>query len=276
MTWKSLMVHMELGGDNAEVLGIAADLVRRFEARVIGIAACKPMELLANEGFNVNSVVVNDREEIEREISAVEKQFHSALERHVTDLEWRSLITYGSLADALADEARSADVVITAKDIGPDLFDETRRVNIGDLVMRAGRPILLVPKGVRSLPMRHVFVGWKESREARRAAVDALPLLRQAQHVSVVEIADAGRAVACQKHVDDVAGWFGQHGISAVSQALGRVGGETGFLRAELLDRHCDLLVAGAYGRPRLQEWMFGGVTRDILLNPDFCVLISH
>ena len=47
-------------------------------------------------------------------------------------------------------------------------------------------------------------------------------------------------------------------------------------LRSTLLDRGCEMLVAGAYGRGRIGEWIFGGVTRDVLLNPDFCVLISH
>jgi nucleotide-binding universal stress UspA family protein len=53
-------------------------------------------------------------------------------------------------------------------------------------------------------------------------------------------------------------------------------GTEAGYLRATLLDRKCDLLVAGAYGHNRLREWIFGGVTEDALTNPPCCVLFSH
>jgi nucleotide-binding universal stress UspA family protein len=53
-------------------------------------------------------------------------------------------------------------------------------------------------------------------------------------------------------------------------------GTETSYLHAELLDRRCDLLVAGAWGHNRLSQFVFGGVTRDILMDPSFCVLLSH
>jgi nucleotide-binding universal stress UspA family protein len=37
-----------------------------------------------------------------------------------------------------------------------------------------------------------------------------------------------------------------------------------------------DLLVTGAYGHTRLGEWMFGGVTRDLLATSPICCLMSH
>lgn len=276
MTYKSLMVHLELGAENDGVLAIAADLARRFNARVIGIAACQPMQALYPEGFTAGDVIAADWDEINRELAAAERQFRKALEGRAHGLQWRSTVTYAPLADFLAEEARAADLIITARDIGPSLLDETRRVNIGDLVMRAGRPVLLVPKGIRALPMRHVFVGWKESRESRRAVADALPLLREAKHVTVLEVATGTRLKTAGEHVEDVASWLGAHGVTAVAQSLAQAGDEKGYLRAELLDRHCDLLVAGAYGHARAREWAFGGVTQDMLLNPDYCVLISH
>ena len=37
-----------------------------------------------------------------------------------------------------------------------------------------------------------------------------------------------------------------------------------------------DLLVTGAYGHSRLNEWIFGGVTRDLLTSSPICCLMSH
>ena len=37
-----------------------------------------------------------------------------------------------------------------------------------------------------------------------------------------------------------------------------------------------DLIVAGAYGHTRLGEWVFGGVTRDLLQRSDICCLFSY
>jgi nucleotide-binding universal stress UspA family protein len=180
------------------------------------------------------------------------------------------------LSDYVADHARAADLLITGKDIGASLLDESRRVKLGDLVMRAGRPVLIVPKGITTLAMRHVMVGWKEAREARRAVADALPLLQAAGHATVLEVTSQDSCTTAQAVVEDVVLWLQQHQVEATADVLVASGAETGYLHATLLDRKCDLLVAGAYGHTRLSEWVFGGVTMDVLLNPGFCVLLSH
>lgn len=275
MTYKSIMVHLELGGDNDGVLQIAGDLAERFNADVIGIAACQPIQILYNEGLGADDAITQDRAEIAREMKIAEEEFRKALSGRAKTLQWRSSIGYGSLADFIADEARAADLIVTGRDMGPKLLDQTRRVHIGDLVMRAGRPVLLVPKGVTQLTLRNVYIGWKESREARRAVADALPLLEGARTVTVVQVGSQPQ-LSNQNRLADVAAWLDRHGIAATPQAITKSGTEAGYLHAELLERKCDLLVAGAYGHARLAEWIFGGVTQDILLDPEFCVLFSH
>lgn len=276
MTYKTLMAHLELHGGNEGVLKIAGELAERFDAHVIGIAACQPVQVLVSEGFNAGEAIIQDWTEIQRELAAAADQFHAALQGRARSVEWRSMITYGPLADYLADQARAADLVITGKDLGISLLDETRRVKMGDLVMCAGRPVLIVPRGVTTLAMRHVAVGWKETREARRAAMDALPLLQAARHVTVLEVTSQHDRAAAQTRVEDVAGWLERHQVQADAEAAVASGTEASYLHAMLLDRKCDLLVAGAYGHTRLSEWVFGGVTTDVLLDPDFCVLVSH
>jgi len=276
MTYKTLMVHLELNGDNGGVLGIAGELAERFDARVIGIAACQPVRVLVGEGFNAGEAITQDWAEIEKELAAAADLFRGALRGRAKSVEWRSVITYGPLADYIADQARAADLIITAKDTGASLLDETRRVKLGDLIMRAGRPVLIVPKGVTTLAMRHVTVGWKETREARRAVADSLPLLQAARQATVLEVTSEHDRAAAQVRANDVAGWLQQHQVEAVAEAVVAFGTEASYLHATLLDHKCDLLVAGAYGHNRLGEWVFGGVTIDVLLNPGFCVLVSH
>lgn len=276
MTYKTLMVHLELGGDNGNLLKITGELAERFDARVIGIAACQPVQILVGEGLNAGEALTQDRAEIEKELAAAAAQFRAAFQGRAQGIEWRSAITYGPLADYIADQARAADLIITGKDIGASLLDESHRVKLGDLAMRAGRPILIVPQGVSTLAMRHVMIGWKETREARRAAVDALPLLQAAGHATVLQVTTEQESAIARAHVKDVASWLQQHQVGATAEILITEGTEAGRLHAALLDRKCDLLVAGAYGHNRISEWVFGGVTMDVLLDPDFCVLISH
>lgn len=180
MSYKVLMAHLQTGADNAGLLAVTADLAKRFDASVIGIAACQPVQLLAEEGFVAGEVIAESYAELKKEIAAAEAQFRSALGGRVKHLQWRSAITYLALANYLAEQARAADLIITGKQSDGSLLDSNRAVNVGALVLQAGRPVLVVPEGISSLPMEQVFLGWKDSREARRAAADALPLLAMA------------------------------------------------------------------------------------------------
>ena len=276
MEYKTLMVHIELNGDNEGVLKIAGELAERFKAKVIGIAAAQPVRILYDEFCTAGEIMAEDRAEIDKESNACADQFRHALEGRANGLEWRSTVTIGALDDYIAEQARAADLIITGKDIGGDIMDTTRRVNIGKLAVKAGRPILLVPQGITSLRLKHVFIAWKDVREARRAAWDAIPLLEAAGHATVLEIASDREQGEAEKRVKDVALWLERHRLRASARAIGTSDMDAGVLRSELAKGHCDLLVAGAFSHNRMGEWVLGGITQDVLLDPDFCVLLSH
>jgi nucleotide-binding universal stress UspA family protein len=276
MTYRTLLVHVQPGADNEAVLSVAATLAEHFNSKVIGIAACQPVNPMYEEGFAAGDVLTQDRLEIKNELAAAEARFRAVLESKTRSLGWRSTITYGPLEDYIAEQARAADLVIIGKQAGGALFDHTRCVKVGTLAMQAGRPVLLVPKNASTLTLRHVFVGWNDSREARRAVSDALPLLQAAGHATVLEVARAGQGPQALARVHDVACWLERQDVRATPHVQNVKGEEISSLRSELLRRNCDLLVAGAYGHNRLQEWVFGGVTHDLLVDAEFCVLISH
>ncbi len=275
MTYGTLMVHLELGRSNANLLQIAGDLAERFHASVIGIAACQPMQIVYGDGFISGDIYEQDRQELDKEMKAAEAEFRSALQTRAVTLEWRSTVMFTLLSDYIAREARSADLVITGIASG-DLFDSSRSVNTGDLVMRAGRPVLVVPAAAGKVKLDRVVVGWKDTRESRRAVSDALPLLKGASHVAVVEIAVEDELAAARTQIEDVAGWLNRHGIKAECLTSPSTGDDATALYAVAQDQGADVIVAGAYGHSRLREWALGGVTRDLLLRANWCSLLSH
>jgi nucleotide-binding universal stress UspA family protein len=275
VTYATLMVHLELGHSNAGLLQIAGDLAERFHAGVIGIAACQPVQIVYADGYVSGELFEQDREEIDKETKEAEAEFRNAFQTRVGTLEWRSTVMFGSLSEYLAREARSADLVITGVAAG-DFFDASRRVNTSDLVMRVGRPVLIVPAAADKVTLERVVVGWKDTRETRRAALDALPLLKKAAHVAVVEIAAEGELAAARAQLEDVVGWLKRHGVVAESIASASTGDDTTRLYAIAQEEGADVIVAGAYGHSRLREWVLGGVTRDLLLRADRCSLLSH
>jgi nucleotide-binding universal stress UspA family protein len=275
MSYSTLMVHLELGRGNAALLNLAGDLAQRFDAGVIGIAIGQPAPLSFGDGYVDGAAIEEGRHEREREIQEAEAEFRAVLGTRLAHLEWRSRVLFSPLADYLAREARSADLLITRAG-AVDLFDASRSANAGELLMLAGRPLLLVPGAVTAAPVRCTMVAWKDTREARRAIVDALPLLRQSPVVAVVEIAAGQDLAAARGRLRDVTAWLKRHGVGAESQAVEH-DGDDGAMLAATADRHgADLLVAGAYGHSRLREWAMGGITRDLLACADRCVLLSH
>jgi nucleotide-binding universal stress UspA family protein len=276
MDCKTIMARLELGHSNKKLLAIAADLAHRLKARVIGIAACQPIQLVYDETYIAGEVLVEDRKQIEKQMKEAESEFHAELKDKVADLGWRSTVTFESLADYMAHQARAADLIITGPDIGGSVFDHTRQVGIADLVMEAGRPVLIVPKGHGELTLDHVIIGWKGTRECRRAIVDALPLLKLAYRVTVIEITRDEDMSCAKDHVADVANWLESHGINAKAEAIVSLGSDAERFSEIVRERSAGLVVAGAYGHSRLREWVLGGVTGDFLINPDRCVLVSH
>ncbi len=275
MHYKTLLVHLELARSNHRLTAIAGDLAQRFQADIIGIAGCQPVKILYDEGLLSGEISAADRKEIQKEIDTAEKAFRQDLAKHAS-LEWRSSITYLSLAGYIAQEARAADLVITGPDIGGTILDSTRRVSIADLVMHAGRPVLLVPRKCKTLPLKHAMVAWKNTTESRRALFDALPMLKLCEKVSVVAVAPDAQFTRARAELADVGSWLVKHGIPANCDVRAAAGSDSGRLAEIAGENDADLVVAGAYGHGRLQEWLLGGVTQDLLLNAERCVLISH
>lgn len=275
MSYASIMVHIEPGQSNAGLLNVTADIAQQFHSRVIGIAAGQPMRPSFNDGYVPPEIIEDDRGELADEIAKAEVEFRDALRKRIADIEWRSTIMFGSLADYVAGEARSVDLIVTRAG-RTSLLEASDAVNASDLVMRLGRPMLVVPASADELKIERVIVAWKDTREARRAALDALPLLMKAKHISIIEIAEEEERARARARLDDVAAWLKQHCIEAQSLTFRRAGEDATKLASIAQEQKADIIVAGAYGHSSFGERVFGGATRDYLLAADRCVLISH
>jgi nucleotide-binding universal stress UspA family protein len=136
---------------------------------------------------------------------------------------------------------------------------------------------LVVPPAVKSLAADHVVIGWKDTREARRAVQDALPFLHEAKRVTILEICGKDQMDVARRHVDDVVGYLAQHRIKAERRVEIQANGSGADQIIGLADDEgADLLVTGAYGHNRVNEWIFGGMTRDLLKSSPICCLMSH
>ena len=265
MTYSALLVHLELGRSNAGVLGVAADLAGRCHADVIGIAVCRSIVAsLSATGYVSGEALQCADDEIAKEQQEAEAEFRTLLGGLAGNLEWRCASLLEAPSAYLSREARTADLVITAPDRGGAAFLDPRHIDIADLVLTAGRPVLLMPGTENRLHLQHALLAWKDGRAARRSAWDALPLLKLATHVTVAAVDRESEAAAVREGLTDVVQWLASHDIAAEPTSRISGGSEATALAGIVRTVHADLVIAGAYGHRRWSEWALGGVTRDV------------
>ena len=272
MTFSTLMVHLDGDRANGAVLDAAATLATLYRARVIGIAACQPLQLGDCDGYMDGAFAVVERDIVADELARANLEFHAHAGLRSHDLEWRSIPTMENVAHVVAAQARCADMIITG--VGPVPGDSASHADTGDLVLTAGRPVLVVPAGNRAFDFRTILVAWADTRECRRAVTDALPMLHRADRVVVAGV--SADPVRTGGGVSDVVAWLRRHRIDADRIVAREQGSCTDTLASIAADQDADIVVAGAYGHTRIREWAFGGVTRDLLLQGPHCTLLSH
>jgi nucleotide-binding universal stress UspA family protein len=269
------MIYVDLEEGSEPALRVVCELADRFKSAVIGVTAGLPNAAIYADGMIASSVIDIDYEQLNQAIGRSEARFRSALKDVGCSLEWRS--NTANPADYLAAEARTADIVVVGRSENYALLGPDQQLQIGDAVMKAGRPVLVVPPRHSGLALERMLVAWKDSHEARKAVSAALPLLRKAAELTIVEIvADAGERDAAAARVTDVVHWLRRHNIEASARVELSAGDPGSQLDAIASEARIDVIVAGAYGHTRLSEWIFGGVTRHLLQQHSACVLLAH
>lgn len=260
MIIRTVLVNIDL---NADVpLTYATSLAQAFDAALLGVAADQPPLLYAGvDAYQTSadyySVV---REEIEKRLVAAEARFRSSVPSGMKS-QWRSVV--GSTSDAIVDGALRADLIVTAqKDQGA--LGEARDVDIGHIMLSSGRPVLVVADPGAAFKCDRIVIGWKDTREARRALTDALPFLARASEVKVLTISE-GEADAEREKLDEVLAWLDTHQVNASSELIESDVGYIDVLESTARAYQADLVVTGGYGHSRMRELLFGGMTRNLI-----------
>ncbi len=264
MEFKTILVNLDIDEPIAPTVNAAVELARRFNAALVALCAARvPLSVTASGGgILVVEAWQRMRQELENRIAEMRAEFDRLTAEKVLT-QWRD-----SLADpshAVVRAATMADLVVVGARRGASTGDAYRTADPNDVVLRAGRPMLVLANGVDGVKASRICIAWKDSREARRATVDALPLLALADEVTVVNVGVGVDDVEwARKGVADVVGFLDMHGIQAKSELIASAD-EGPSLLAYAEERDIDLVMSGAYGRTRLQEWAFGGMTRSLL-----------
>lgn len=276
MSYATIMVSLALDQPNGPRLEIASTLAERFEARLIGIAAAEfSPPVYFTSGEQAQNQLDLGLAAIKARLTELEAEFRATTKHRVKAMEWRTAMEFP--ANYIAQQARAADLIVAGADAGGPFSDPFALAHPSDLVMQAGRPLLIVPDSVSWLDPRSILVAWKDCPESRRAIVAALPMLCKAEEVTVVQVVEHdGDPAATLAGAEDVVAWLSGHGVSATALVPDKTGNAVKQLDGIASDVGAGLIVAGAYGHSRFREWILGGVTRHLIGHSARCALLSH
>lgn len=276
MAFETILVHVDCEQSLPGQLAVAEAIVNGSRAHVIGIAAVSGLE-----GARTSKpVLLGDaaRTAMGRFSQRLRDAFARAVQDRQLTAEWNEPSALASRPQgSIATYGRMSDLIIAGDTACRDP-KPMALATLCSLVVEAGRPVIVVPQRNRQMSCgRRVLIAWNGSREAQRAAFDAVPLLRRAETVTVLQ-ADTGRkSRAPGPTVATLCTAIRRHGVRVRSDelALPRASAGAALLSAVKAE-NADLLVMGCGGHWRDRTFVLGGTTHHVLLNMTVPVLMSH
>lgn len=278
MDYKTIIVHLSDNRRAEVVLAPAAELAERFGSHLTGvhITTVVPAPRFPTPFATqvLDTIAAGARDNAD----AIAQTFARLTAQGSFVSEWQLLeVPHVDLVSKVLERGRASDLIVAGQtdpgwDLAP-LLDFPER-----LALEAGRPVLVIPYANRPRSIgRNIVIAWKPTREAARAAFDALPLLTAADSVHIMEIKDASETTKPLNLDTSIAATLGRHGIKPTIYSTvapdSTVGDE---ILTFIADLDADLLVMGAYGHSRMRELVFGGTTRHIARNMRVPTLFSH
>jgi nucleotide-binding universal stress UspA family protein len=287
MALKDLLVYVDQAKRSVTRLRLAADLARRHGSRLIAIYVRELSPAQMNDQsiaeLGLGSAEAVDRtnrrigESIDETVAHLRATLDEIKSKYSLEVEWRCVNGVGSIV--VPQHARFADLCILSQDEAAT--DTATGYTFSEqLLFVTGRPVVFVPAdGPFDTLGRHIVVAWNSSRASARAVNDALPLIERADQVTVLaanpaNFVDRFGALPPERMVEHLRRHSAKvQGIwlkDIPARSIGNV------LQTEAHKLGADLLVAGAFGHPKLWEKLMGGVTRDLLANMTLPILMSY
>ncbi|TCR75614.1 universal stress protein [Rhizobium sp. BK376] len=273
MTFKSILMHLDVDASPEGRFPIGLELAARFDAKLRCVSAAAPFYPMETGTSSATAAeIVGD------EIDAIRTRQRDLYASLTTLAPFRHHVDWhATIADPtrnVVEQSCGADLVVLFRLDKGQLADDRRTLDIATVLLEAGRPIFVPATSRLASSADCVVIAWKNSREARRATLDAMPLLRQARDVVILGVEDGGSGEIA--FLDDVIRMLSLHGVRARGLVKPKRSSVALAIIETAVQLKADILVAGGYGHSRLREWAFGGVTRTLLKDCPIDLFISN
>lgn len=281
MSMKTILVPMESHEGMSAVLETALLLAKKSDGYIEGF----PLRFGISEFVAVDPAgsipLESYRQESQEEAQQARRLFESFMQQRGVPQSSGPVagLSCGWLDDAPEGESfvgsygRVFDITILSRPDANTIGLHNRAIESG--LFESGRPILLSPPVAPKQIATNIMIHWNCSTEQAHATAAAMPLLHQAEQVTVLTV--TGGAAVPGPTAEQLLAHLKRNGIAAKAMTVGLEGRNTGdaILRAAK-STGADLLIKGAYTQSRFRQMIFGGATSHILANAELPVLMAH
>jgi len=270
MSWARIMAPLSGGGGDAAAVDAAVMLAEPFQAEMVGVytpADVADVMPWMGEGF-LGGVQTTALESLKEAAQAGEKNARAAMET-TSYAKSRFIALQTPVWAGLSAESRLCDVVVFTSD--PARGRGPLAEAFQQMVADEQRPVLIARPGLKVGGV--VAVAWDGGKEASRAARLALPLLEKAGKAVILA---APKASSRSFDPGRLKSYYSARGVDAEVDILPDSGDPAPVLLYAAKKAGADILVSGAFGHPRLQEFIFGGTTRTLLNSDELSLFLSH
>lgn len=289
MAIKSILVHLSADEECDVRLRYAVKVASHFDAEVHGvyfapsIAPLQPFTGTTHDAgdavTHISSIVVDSHQHsVERDKRIVSERVNKVA-NDSRKISWE--VEYSHIQEEFGNFCRYHDLAILGHTF------ETRNLiggvanSIANIVTEAGCPVIILPDGYQGnvLPQQPL-ISWNSSRAASRAMSDAIPLLKDANEVTVFNGIDQGRdkdKERLRRQREDLLKYLSLQHINAKFLEKDVKGDSVGDRVLDIVEEaHHDMVIVGAYGHSKLHELILGSTTRSVIKYSRVPVLLSN
>ncbi|MGY6272146.1 universal stress protein [Achromobacter denitrificans] len=279
-TLKDIAVFFDDSSAGRQLLETAAGLARSQEAHLIGLTTTEfgdhgtPQQGFVR-GEAIGEMIRNLRNSMTAHLLQSGRLLAQAAAKYDVASEFR-VLPFTELGVEVALHSLYCDLLVVSR---PEVPGVPFFWSYSKVLGQTAVPLLIVPHDWNTKAIgRRVTVAWNASRQARRAIADALPLLVNAESVDLL-IVDPERKPGLhgEEPGADMAAYLARHEVRVELHRVYSQGSPIeDTIISHAVDVGADLIVIGAYSRPRISESLLGGVTKSLLEDAPLPLFVSH
>lgn len=275
-TMKTILLHVQNDDSLGDRLESALAIARACSGHLNCLHVTPNEAHVAFDSFG-GLFVMND---VIKALDEDETTLRTRMEKELRseDVSWEYRQVSGNITSQIIRHAALADLLVTGRGAHRGESTGTGVALLGDLLHRSRTPLFIAAEGGPGDPTGRSLIAWDGSYEAANAVRGAIGLLKIASDVHVLQITEKKEELFPNTWLLE---YLSRHDIHAELQVKPVGGKPDGDLISRILIAQAQSLgaaymVMGGYNHSRMGQFLFGGVTRNLLLSSPVALVMAH